>query len=440
LRKYSHDDPAQRLFLKPLCAPFLLLVMAVISMPSNAQQNLRIAATVNDEMISVLDLQNRLTLVAAFSGFDNSPETQQRLTPQVIQSLIDERIRMQEAKQLDITAAANEIEAEKADVEQQIRIKPGQLIASLEANGINPTTLLDQLEAKIVWTKIIRGKFSSTVQVSDEEIDEVIEEIKNSKGQPEYLVSEIYLPAETPQEVKDATELASRLIQQVQGGASFSAVARNFSQSTSAQNGGNLGWNQENQLSADVRSYIISLEPDQLSIPAQTADGVYIFQLRDKRISRGLEGPPQEPTKVTLHQLHLAANPQSTATDIETIQTQARKLSATATDCKAFDEVTKQFGSPLSGELGTFDIDQISQKMKDLVINLPVGQPSPPQFTGDGVIVLMVCDRQVPVAEPVDIETVRNNIRNQLTSERLLLASRRHLRDLRRAAFVDIRL
>lgn len=418
----------------------IILLTNFIQNPLSAQQSLRIAAVVNDEMISILDLQTRISLVAALSGFDNSAETRTRLAPQVIQSLINERIRLQEAKRLEITAKKSELDAERAVVAKQISLDPSQIDETLEKSGINPATLLDQLESKIVWNKIIRSRYGSGVQISENEVDELIEDIKNNKGKPEYLTSEIYLPAENADQVKGATELASRLVQQIQDGASFSAVAQNFSQSPSAQNGGSIGWSRASQLNAEIRQVVQNLRPGQISPPYRTSDGIYIVQLRAQRISSGLEGPPPGPAKVNLHQLHLAATPQSTQARLDDLKNKAQKIAAGAQGCEAFGDITKLYGSPLSGELGTFEVNQISQQMQDLVINLPVGRPSPPQSTGDGVIVLMVCARETPKAEPVDFEKVRTLIRNRLFSARLLLSSRRYLRDLRRSAFIEIRL
>ncbi len=412
----------------------------MLSTAAHAQQSLRIAAIVNEEMISVFDLQARISLVAAFSGIPNSPENQQRLAPQVLQSLIDEHIRMQEAKRLEIEASEAELNAEKAVIEKQLNIKSGELTKTLEASGINPSTLHEQLKSKIVWTKLIRGQFGRTVQISDDEVDEVIEEIKQNKGKPENLVSEIFLPVESDQKSGDVSQLAARLIQQIQAGANFAAIARNFSQSTSAQNGGNLGWNRIGELGSEIDPVIQKLAPGEISPPIRTADGIYIFQLRARRLSTGLESAPTEPEKVSLKQFHLEAAPGYSEEQIEQIKNKSKTLTTGVRGCDAFDALNKQSGSPLSGELGTFAIDQISEQMQSLVRELPVGQPSEPFYTGDGVIVLMVCDRVIPEAAPVNLDQIRNNIRNNLIAGRLSLSARRYLRDLRRTSFIDVRL
>ncbi len=418
----------------------LMVFIANVPVTAQGQQTLGIAATVNDEMISVLDLQSRITLVAAFSGFKNTPETRQRLAPQVIETLISERIKVQEAKRLNISAQKAEINAENANIAKQIKVHPDQLTKTLEANGIDPTSLTDQLEANIVWGKTVRSKFLRASQVSDEEIDEVVEEIRSNKGKPEYLVSEIFLAVETPQKTAETLTLASRLVQQLKGGANFSAIANNFSQSSSAQRGGSLGWNRASQLAVEIRQTVAGMGVGTITDPIPSTDGIYILLLQAKRISQGLDGPPKEPTKVTLHQFHLAAPPQSPADYIDGLRKKAQAMTVNVQGCEAFDATTKQHGSPLSGELGTFAIDQISKQMQELVVKLPVGQSSPPQATGDGVMVLMVCAREESEEVPVDMEKIRSNIRNQLSGDQMNLSARRFLRDLRRASFIDIRL
>lgn len=414
--------------------------IAFSAVPSHAQQPLGIAATVNDEMISILDLQSRIALVAGFSGFKNTPETQRRLAPQVIQNLISERIQMQEAKRLGFSAQQNELSAERAAIAKQIKINPNQLAKTLESNGIDPATLTDQLETKIAWSKAVRSKYSRSLVVGDEEVDEIIEDIKENKGKPEYLVSEIFLPGETLEKATEAQKLAARLIQQIREGANFASIANNFSQSLTAQAGGNLGWNRASKIGADIRAAVEGLEAGNVSAPLQTTDGIYILFLRAKRLSRGLDGPPLGPTKVTIHQLHLAATPNSSPKLLEDIKGRAASLTKDVQGCQVFDDISKQQGSPLSGELGTFEIDKISKNMQAIVTNLAIGKPSAPQVTGDGVMVLMVCARDVPKPAPVNIEQIRNNIRNQLMNAQLNLSARRHIRDLRRTAFIDIRL
>ena len=90
----------KRLF---LCVLALVLFFATGGV--RAQDTLRIAAVVNDEMISVYDLNMRLSLVVALSGLPKTLETRQRLGPQVLRSLIDDELKRQEATRLGISVS-----------------------------------------------------------------------------------------------------------------------------------------------------------------------------------------------------------------------------------------------------------------------------------------------------------------------------------------------
>jgi peptidyl-prolyl cis-trans isomerase SurA len=82
------------------------------------------------------------------------------------------------------------------------------------------------------------------------------------------------------------------------------------------------------------------------------------------------------------------------------------------------------------------EVSQLPPDIQKVVQPLQVGQKSAPFRSGDGVVVLMVCDRQ----GQDDSLRQREMIRRTLEEQRLAAAAQRYLRDLRRAAFVDIRL
>jgi len=424
------------------CLPTIAFaaMLIVVSFAANSQQSLRIAAVVNDEMVSVLDLQSKTSLIIALSGLPNSAESRRRLTRQVLFSLIEDKLRLQEAKLAEITASKAEMDRSVAEFERQYKLGKGGLSEFLKRNGVERSVVDDQLEADIVWGKLVRSRFRRSVHVSDEEVESIVADLERNRGKPEYLVSEVFLPAATDQAMIEAEKLAGRLIQQMQSGANFAAIARNFSQSTTAPAGGNLGWNSASQLGTIVGPVAQRLQPGQISAPIRAEDGVHILLLRKRRIAGETAETAAENTIVKLSQLHLAIPPDVSEADAQRILEQARGLVSSANNCIDLDAIGKKNGSPLSGELGTFRIGQLSPKMRSMVEKLPVFQPSNPVRSGDGIIVLMVCDKQVPIIKKRTPEQIRETVRDRLVAERLALAARRHMRDLRRASFIDVRL
>ena len=85
-------------------------------------------------------------------------------------------------------------------------------------------------------------------------------------------------------------------------------------------------------------------------------------------------------------------------------------------------------------------MDQISEEMKRLIKDLPIGKASSPSVSSNSVVVLMVCNRQTPIPIALDLDKIKRKIKGNLTSSQLNLAARRYFRDLRRESFIEIRL
>jgi peptidyl-prolyl cis-trans isomerase SurA len=139
----------------------------------------RIAAVVNDKVISVADLQSRLSMVMLSSNFPDTEETRQRIASQVLRTIVDEKLRMQEEKRQNITATDDEIKKAIPQIEKQNNMQPDQLDAILKAHGIKRSSLSDQLTASIVWAKLVHRLVSQTNVVSDREIDEASNWVAN---------------------------------------------------------------------------------------------------------------------------------------------------------------------------------------------------------------------------------------------------------------------
>ncbi len=417
----------------------LPLVLALVTGVTGAQEALRIAAVVNDEMISAYDLNMRISLVISLSGLPNTLETRQRLAPQVLRSLIDDEIKLQEASRLGIPVTESEIERTLVRIEKQNKLEKGRLDDFLSSWQIKKSALIRQIEAEISWRKLLSGRFAPILQIGDEEIDEVLAEIEKNKGKPEFLVIEILLPVDRKENEGDVLSLANRLIQQAKSGINFQALAQNFSKSPSAETGGNIGWTRLGQLGGELDKALAKLRPGEVSPPVRTADGFYILFLRDQRTSQGLTGGGESPV-VNLQQLLLPLAKGASPAELAETMEGARKLGEKAKNCQDLDKIGKEIDSPFSGNLGDVKTSALAPQQRTLVRGLPLLKASLPVRTADGILVLMVCKRTEASKPELSAAAQRDRIANRLIDERLGLAARQHLRDLRRAAFVDIRL
>lgn len=419
----------------------LALAAAVWSAPASAQNIQRIAAVVNDEVISAYDLEQRVSLIVASTGVDASGEAGQRLRQQVLRSLIDEKLQLQEAKNFDVTADPKEVEETLAEIAKQNNFTVKELSETLKRSGVGINSLRDQIRAEHAWTDLVRRKFLSRISPGDEQVEAALARIEANAGKPEYQLAEIFLSVESPDDDEEVRRSALGMVEQLKAGAAFNAVARQFSQAATAATGGDLGWVQEGQLSAELDKEITSLAPGQISNPIRSSGGYYIMLVRDKRAApgAGLKGTELDLRQIMLPysvEKRLTINdPQPTDPIVAAALQRAQKIIDEAVTCPDMERIAKTLDKTARSDGGKVMLDDVPAVLRDAVANLPAGNISPPVLSPEGVYVVLVCSRTAQDSKlpPRDIVEAR------LNQEALSLRARRYLRDLRRDAVVEFR-
>lgn len=276
------------------------------ALAASAQDTLRIAAIVNDEIITGLDLSQRTRMAILSSGLDDTAEAQRRFAPQVLRAIIDERLKLQEAVRRSITVSQEEIDNALARVAQQNNVDPTDLEEWLLSGGMLLSPLIEQIRANIAWGKLVRSRLGPTVSISDEEVNEVLQRVAASEGRVERRVSEIFLAVDSASEDEGVRQTAERLMEQLRTGADFASVAVQFSDSATAAVGGDVGWVQTGQLPEDLESALAGVPPDNIVGPIRTFGGYHILFLRDMRtIAAGSVGPDRDEVQQSLQRERL---------------------------------------------------------------------------------------------------------------------------------------
>ncbi len=398
--------------------------------PPGQAPEMRIAAVVNDEVISIFDLVSRMRLVLTSSNIADTPETRQRIGSQVLRSLIDEKLELQEAKRKSVSATDSEINHGLQQIEKQNNMKPGQLNEFMKARGIDRGALVNQLTAGIVWAKLVRRLAAQTTEISDEEIDEAVKRLKEHAGEPQSRVAEIFLAVDNPAQDDEVRRLAERLTQQMRQGARFSAVAQQFSQSATAAVGGDIGWVRPDQLSPELGKAVSQLRPGELSAPVRVGGGYYLLLVVDRRT--GNIGSEQD-TVFDIVQVVFPLPPQASEATRRAAMSEAASVRAAAKDCPSLLKIGKEKAPQLSSE-GKLRAASMSPEMRNLANRLSIGQASEPIVQRNGVGVIMVCAKSTAGGA-----ATRDDVTETLLRQRLDTVARRYLRDLRRNAYVDVR-
>lgn len=408
-------------------------LVPTLSRPAAAQaQSERVAAVVNEDAISLRDLDMRIRMVLLSSNLPDTIETRTRVGGQVLRRLIDERLQLQEADKQKISINSAEIGNGIANIERQNNMPKGGMDQLLKSKGIDPDTLHQQIKAEIAWARTVRRVLMPQIKVGEEEIDSRRQTLRENMGKPEYLAAEIYLPIENPSRKAEVEALANHLMDQLRQGAPFSALARQFSQNGGAS-GGDLGWVSEGMLDDQVMSTLAQLVPGRASTPIESFDGIHILLLRDKRIVGQAKSEPL----LDMAFINLTTLPSATVAERDD---QVRRLRDATTGLKSCDDFPKALKAIPAADWahpGKVHPSEIPRDVYSLIESLQPMQVSQSLTLPDGKRFYVVCGRTEPDASGLPS---RDDIRQKLEDEKLEMQAQRYMRDLRRSAFVEYRL
>lgn len=400
---------------------------------ATAQDVQRIAAIVNDQVISAYDLEQRVKLVVVTAGLQPTPEVVERVKEQVLPRLIEEELKLQKAKEFEIKIEQKEIDSAITNIAKRNNMSGPQILDMLGKSGINAETLRRQIAADNAWGVIIRGRFAQQISVSPEEIDQALEQLQSGLDKPQYQLLEIFLDVESSDQDAQVRAAAERLVQQMRSGeARFQDVARQFSQSSSASTGGDVGWVSGEQLPAEVSRFVSQMRPGTLSVPVRTRGGYYIVALRDRRIGPGTN-PNQ--VKLTLKQVVVPVGADAPRDKLMAAGRLAVELTTRKPTCDVYDDILSANSFLMGADLGEQRMTNLTPEFQQAVAGLSTGEVTQPVRSKAGFHILMICERKV---EGSNLPT-REAIEDQLYNQQLSMVARRYLTDLRRDATVELR-
>ena len=394
-----------------------------------------VAALVNDDPISSYDLRQRMRLLVATTGVQPTEDNIPQIEREALRGLVDERLEMQEVKTIEqkqkdlhLEPQDDELDANLAEIAKQSGVTREQMLASLKSDGVDPRTLRDQVKAQMSWNHYISARFHDAVVIGDPQVESAVAQADAASLKPQYNLAEIYLDASHVGGQQAAEDGAHQLVLQMQNGAPFGAVARQFSALPTAANGGDAGWVVDSALKPELRTVVEQMKPGDLSQPIVTPDGVYIVLLRQKKAGASDQ-------VVELKQVAVSLQPNATTVQLAQAEAKLTRLRSRATGCTSLETQADRTPGVLAADLGETAVDQLRPSFREAVGALKVGEVSAPIRTDVGLHIIAVCARHAAGVDGV----TRADITDRLRGEQLSMFARRYLRDLRSSAEVETR-
>jgi peptidyl-prolyl cis-trans isomerase SurA len=414
----------------PSLRALLTIIVCLLPLVA-ASQAVRPVARVNDDAISDYELAQRVVFAIRTSGLQDSPDMRQRLAPQLLRQMVDERLQIQDARRHGLKATDTEIAGRVAELERGAGLGRGQFKQLVASFGVPYDIVQAQVEASISWAKIVRRRVRQQVEVSENEIDEALARMQANVGKTESRVAEIFVPIDRVDQADEAKRSADRIVEQLKRGAPFPAVAQQFSQGATAQTGGDIGWVVPGALDPTLDAAVARLQPRQHSEPLRTPAGWHILYVIDRR---NFASARPDDTRLNLVQMTLPLPIGATGEETSRATSEAQKVMASVRQCGDLHALARPVKGATTGDLNGVRVGDLAanREMYESLPKLQPGQTGGPFRVAEGLQVVALCSREGGQGLPA-----RDAISQQLLLQKLEAASRRYMRELRRVSTVE---
>ena len=244
----------------------------------------KIVALVNADIITEYDVEAKTNFHAVNSSKPLTPELRKQLRPQIIQELIDETLQLQEIQARGISVDDTMVLQSISNIEKDNNMAPGGLLELLSKNRVPRDSYLRYVKSQLGWNQVVQMRSPSVSPVSEAEVDNEQQTLRNSFGKPESLIAEIVLLHSSPISQAEHLLQAQYLAKRLREGSDFAKMAQEFSESITAIDGGKIGWVHPKQLEPEIDKAIASLSVGQTSDVIRTARGFSIIKILNRRV------------------------------------------------------------------------------------------------------------------------------------------------------------
>jgi len=404
-----------------------------------AQTGDYIVAVVNQELVTASEVQQRLARVR-----DEAARNKQTLPPlsalrkQVIETLIDERVLVTNARETGPRVDDAEIDRAVLNVATQNQMTMPQLRERLRQEGIPFAKFRENIRDQIMVERVREREVVSRIRITDAEIDELIEKRRGAAGASAQInVAQILVTVPDGAAegvVAERRGRAEAALKRVRAGEDFAAVAREISEDSNRSQGGEIGMRPVDRLPDLFARAAQGLKSGEVAPELiRSGAGFHVLKVVDRRESGAF-------TVDQSRARHILLRPSAELT----AEAAARRLLQFKRDivarARTFEQLARENSEDASaaqgGDLGWTAPGSFVPEFEVAMTALPVGGISDPVTTRFGVHLIQVIDRRQTT---IDIRQLREQARNILREQKFEAAFTEWLRDLRGRAYVEYR-
>ncbi len=256
---------------------FFLIFFSINSVQSSIEN--KIIVKVGNEIVTLVELENRINTSLILSNQTITQESINNVKNQSLRKLIDYKLKKSELKNYDFKTNQRAITEHLLNISKKLNIDPIELRKFFKINNIDYDQYLEEVKIEFLWQKLIVAVYSAKIKINEDQIQqEVINLIENQKNIEEFKVAEIELNYNN-----DSMQNLIKEIKESINSIGFSDTAVKYSNSTSALNGGEIGWIKLQSMSNNISDEIESLNIGDVSKPIINGENLIFLKVIDKR-------------------------------------------------------------------------------------------------------------------------------------------------------------
>ncbi|MCM5570295.1 peptidylprolyl isomerase [Burkholderiaceae bacterium FT117] len=403
----------------------------------------RVVAVVNDDVITLRELERRAELVSAQlrrQGTELPPRDV--LLRQLLERMIVDRAQLQLARDYGIRVDEQQLDRAIAGIAQENKLSVAQLRERVEREGQSFARFREDIRGEILRARLREREVDSKVQVSEADIDAYLASQESQPGSAEYRVAQILLrvpEGASPEQIERQRLRGEEIRKQLEGGESFARLAAAFSDAPDALSGGMLGWRKPERLPELFAQALAPMKEGEISGLLRSPAGFHLLQLVERRDSGGssLQSEPVTQTRAR----HILIRPNEVISEDEAFRRLREIRERVQAGTADFAEMARQYSADGSagrgGDLGWIYPGDTVPEFERAMNALAPGQVGEPVRTPFGVHLIQVLERRSDEASP---ERLRQRVREILRARRIEERYQDWLRQLRDSTYVEYKL
>ena len=268
---------------------FLLFACGISSPILLAETCNRVVAIVNNEVITLYELEKKIREMTGFSPGDLRSREPQRFDEtrlRILELLIDEKIAEEKVKELNIKVTQRQVDSTIERMKDNQRLSHEEFIARLEKEGLTYEKFQQRIKRDLERMQLVEYEVRSKIIIREEAIKEYYEQNRKEFGSTEKVrLSGIFLIRKRPDDSGEAMEIQRKgeeILARLRAGEDFGELAKAFSDGPGAAAGGDLGSFQADQLEPQLRKIIELLPEGSVSGLMPRQNGIQILKVVEK--------------------------------------------------------------------------------------------------------------------------------------------------------------